>query len=85
VGVHSGVLANLLFCPPNTAVLELSPACQFVPHFCQLAGKLGLLHAVLPCQTVGNSFSTALQVPAPRLVVSLDVLQTRLALADEAA
>ena len=43
------------------------------------------MHAVLPCQTVGNSFLTALQVPAPRLVVALDVLQTRLALLDEAA
>jgi hypothetical protein len=85
VATHGGALAHLLFCPPGGAVLELSPACQFRPHFSQLAGKLGLLHAVLPCQTVGNSFYTALQVPAPRLVVTLDVLQTRLALTDAAA
>jgi len=85
VAAHGGALANLLFCPPGAAVLELSPACQFRPHFCQLAGKLGLLHAVLPCQTVSNSFATAMQVPAPRFVVSLDLLQTRLALTDAAA
>jgi len=85
VAAHGGALANLLFCPPGAAVLELSPSCEFRPHFCQLAGKLDLMHAVLPCQTVGNNFQTAMQVPAPRLVVSLDVLQTRLALTDAAA
>jgi hypothetical protein len=85
VAAHGGALANLLFCPPGAAVLELSPACEFRPQFCQLAGKLDLMHAVLPCQTVGNHFQTAMQVPAPRLVVSLDVLQTRLALTDAAA
>jgi hypothetical protein len=85
VAAHGGALANMLFCPPGAAVLELSPACEFRAHFCQLAGKLDLMHAVLPCQTVANDFQTAMQVPAPRLVVTLDVLQTRLALMDAAA
>jgi capsular polysaccharide biosynthesis protein len=82
VAAHGGALANLLFCPPGAAVVELSPACDFRPHFCQLAGKLGLMHAVLPCQTVGNLFHTAMQVPGPRLAVTLDLLLARLALTD---
>jgi hypothetical protein len=67
IAPHGAGLANLLFCPPGTRVLEISPSCEFRPFFWMIAEKLGLPYAVLPCSTKGNSFNGQLQVELPRL------------------
>jgi capsular polysaccharide biosynthesis protein len=67
IAPHGAGLANLLFCPPGTRVLEISPSCEFRPFFWMIAEKLGLPYAVLPCSTKGNSFNGQMQVELPRL------------------
>jgi hypothetical protein len=76
-GVHGGDLANILFCAPGTAVLEFSPACQYRPQYNILAGKLDLIHAVLPCPTEDDRFETDLKIKPLRLVAMLKLLGVR--------
>jgi hypothetical protein len=44
------VLDYLLFCGEGTRVIELAPETGWQPRTAALAGKLGLVHAVLPCK-----------------------------------
>ena len=48
VGASGPDLAGLVFCATGTRVIELAPQEGFVPFAWMLAGKLRLLHAVLP-------------------------------------
>jgi hypothetical protein len=77
VAAHGAGLANLLFCPPGTQVLELSPDCEYRPFFNEIAAKLGLSHAVLPCPTDDGTFNGRLTVNTDRLAGLLGVLQLR--------
>lgn len=49
VSAHGAALANLVFCRPGTAVLELVPSDQTYPHFCSLSLHAGLRHAAIIC------------------------------------
>ena len=77
VGAHGAGLANLLFCPPGTMVLELSPDCRYRPVVNEMSAKLGLTHAVLPCATDDGGPDGRLIVPAPRLTALLGLLLSR--------
>ena len=77
VAPHGAALANLIFCPPGTQVLELSPDCEYRPFFNEICGKLGLTHAVLPCATHDGTFNGRLVVPGTRLNTLLGVLMSR--------
>jgi hypothetical protein len=77
VGTHGAALANLLFCPPGTPVIELSPDCEYRPFFNEMAAKLGLTHAVLPCPTDDGSFNGRLTVEPARLGGLIRMLQLR--------
>jgi capsular polysaccharide biosynthesis protein len=78
VGAHGAALANLIFCPAGTKVLEMSPDEEYRPFFAQIAYKLGLAHAVLPCPTDDNTFFGRLTVPMDRFSRLLRLLQSRL-------
>jgi hypothetical protein len=54
VGAHGAGMANLLFCPPGTRVLEMAPLAAFRPQFWMIAEKLGLAYGVLPCPAPGG-------------------------------
>jgi len=54
VAPHGASLASLLFCQPRTRVIELSPDAAFNPMFWKISEKLGLYHAVLPCEVAGG-------------------------------
>jgi hypothetical protein len=77
VAPHGADLANLLFCAPGTAVLELSPDCEFRPLFAQISDKLDLVHAVLPCPTDDGGFFGRMTVDVPRFRMLLRQLLTR--------
>jgi hypothetical protein len=77
ISPHGAALANILFCPAATAVLELSPDCEYRPFFNQMAAKLGLSHAVLPCPTDTGGFNGRLDVDSKRLQRLLNLLQAR--------
>jgi hypothetical protein len=77
VAAHGAGLANLLFCPPGTQVLELSPDCEYRPFFNEIAAKLGLSHAVLPCPTDDGTFNGRLTVDTSRLAGVIGLLQLR--------
>ena len=79
IAVHGGGLANLLFCPPGTRVLELTPDCEYRPFFWAIAQKLGLLYSVLPCPTNDGSFNGDLIVDLPRLRALLRIVRSTLA------
>ena len=42
VAVHGASLTNLLFCQPETLILEIFPANQIKSNYCWLALRLGL-------------------------------------------
>jgi capsular polysaccharide biosynthesis protein len=77
VATHGAALANLIFCPPGTRVLELSPDCEYRPFFNEICGKLGLAHAIMPCPTDDGGFNGRLTVPPNRLGLLLSVLAAR--------
>jgi hypothetical protein len=77
VGPHGAALANLMFCPPGTQVLELSPDCEYRPFFNEMCGKLGLGHAVLPCPTQDGGFFGQMRVDPKRLAHMLRLLSAR--------
>ena len=77
VAAHGAALANLIFCPPGTQVLELSPDCEYRPFFNEICAKLGLTHAVLPCATHDGTFNGRMVVPGPRLNTLLGLLMSR--------
>jgi hypothetical protein len=66
VAPHGAALANLLFCPPGTRVLEISPDCEYRPFFWVIAQKLGLIYGAMPCPTVDGTFNGDLSVDPPR-------------------
>lgn len=78
IAPHGADLSNLLFCPAGTRVIELSPDAQFRFFFAQIADKLGLSHAVLPCPTLDGGFDSDLHVDPARLLRLIDVMQARL-------
>lgn len=49
VGPHGAGLANILFCPAGTRVIELYPSCEFRPFFWMIANKLNLRYGVVSC------------------------------------
>jgi hypothetical protein len=67
VGAHGAELANLLFSPPGTKVIELMPNDQFRPAVWSMANKLGHVHALLGCPTHDGSFDGRLIVDNRRL------------------
>ncbi len=77
VAAHGAALANLIFCPPGTQVLELSPNCEYRPSFNEISSKLGLTHAVLPCETDDGTFNGRIVVPGARLNATLGLLMSR--------
>jgi hypothetical protein len=77
VAAHGAAMANLIFCPPDTKVLELSPDCEYRPFFNEISTKLGLVHAVLPCETSDGTFDGGLVVPGMRLGLMLLMLMCR--------
>jgi hypothetical protein len=58
-------------------VLELSPDCEYRPFFNEIAAKLGLSHAVLPCPTDDGTFNGRLTVDTSRLAGVIGLLQLR--------
>ncbi len=66
IGAHGSALANLIFCPAGTKVLELAPEHEFRTYFWLMAEKLGLTYAVLPCPTDDSGFNGTLRVDATR-------------------
>ncbi|MGA3205435.1 MAG: glycosyltransferase 61 family protein, partial [Bryobacteraceae bacterium] len=75
VGAHGAALANLLWCAPETKVLEFMPAVEMRPFFWLISQKLDLVHAMQFCPTVGKSqFQSAIQVD----IAKLDVLLRKL-------
>jgi hypothetical protein len=84
VAPHGAALANILFCPPGTPVLELSPDCEYRPFFNQMAAKLGLSHAVLPCPTDDGGFNGKLNPDPKRLQRLLNLLLARQSRAEAA-
>ena len=78
VAAHGAGLANLLFCPAGTRVLELTPECEYRPFFWAIAQKLGLLYSVLPCPTTDGSFNGDLMVDLPRFRALLRILRSML-------
>jgi capsular polysaccharide biosynthesis protein len=79
VAPHGPALANLLFSPPGTKVLEIAPDGAFRPYYWRLAGKLGLTHAVLPCPTTDRTLDGPLTVPRDRLMALYGMLSAKLA------
>jgi len=67
----------VMFCPPGTKVLELSPEYEYRPFFNEICAKLGLHHAVLPCPTTDASFHGRLIVDGRRLNLLLNMLMNR--------
>jgi hypothetical protein len=67
VAAHGAELANLLFSPPGTRVIELMPDDQCRPAFWSIANKLGHVHAMLGCPTDDGSFDGRLMVDPRRL------------------
>jgi hypothetical protein len=80
VAPHGAALEHILFCQAGARVLELSPDCSYRPVVNDMAGKLGLTHAVLPCPTHDGTFDGRLNVPAARLVTLTDLLLSRQAI-----
>jgi len=56
VAAHGPALTNLLYCAPGTRVLELMPNPEYRSAFADISDKLGLAHAVLPCDTDNGQF-----------------------------
>ncbi len=79
VAVHGAALANLIFCPPGTQVVELCPDCEYRPFFNEISSKLGLTHAVLPCATDDGTFNGRMTVSGARLNTLLGLLMSRVA------
>jgi hypothetical protein len=73
---HGAGMANLLFCAPGTRVLEITPAAEYRSGFVEMSGKLGLVHAVLPCASVHESFWTDIRVDPVKLTRLLAMLQS---------
>jgi hypothetical protein len=67
VAPRQAALAGLLFCKAGTRVLELAPDDAFRPNFWQMSEKLGLLHAVLPCETIDTTAQSDLLVDIEQL------------------
>jgi hypothetical protein len=78
IGVHGAALANLVFCPPGTKVIELAPDTGFRPFFSVISGKLGLVHGIIPCPTHNDNFFGGLKVPLDRLRALHRMLERRL-------
>jgi hypothetical protein len=78
IGVHGAALANLVFCPPGTKVIELAPECGYRPFFQLIASELGLVHGVLPCPTHDGGFFGDVTVPLDRLRALRRMLERRL-------
>jgi hypothetical protein len=67
IAPHGAALANLLFCPAGTRVLELTPDFEFRPFFWLIAQKLNLPYGALPCPTHDKTFNGDLTVDMGRL------------------
>jgi hypothetical protein len=78
IGVHGAALANLVFCPPGTKVIELAPDCGYRPFFAQISSKLGLVHGIIPCPTHDGGFFGHVTVPPERLRAMRRMLERRL-------
>jgi hypothetical protein len=75
VAAHGAGLANLMFCPAGTRVLELSPDAEFRPNFWMIAEKLGLPYGVLRCPTHDGTFNGHLDVELERFRVLFRILR----------
>jgi hypothetical protein len=78
IGAHGAALANLVFCPPGTRVIELAPASGYRQFFSLISSKLGLTHGILPCPSADSGFFSALQVDREKLAALLRLLERRL-------
>ena len=67
MGPHGAGLANILYCEPDTKVIEFSPDCEFRPLFAQISDKVGLVHGVLPCPTDNGGFNGRMTVDEAKL------------------
>jgi hypothetical protein len=79
VSPHAPVLANTIFCQPGTKVLEIAPRAAYSGRFANIASKLGLVHAVLPCGPSPKAEAQpGLHVDAERLWALMRMLQSRM-------
>jgi hypothetical protein len=78
IGVHGAALANLVFCPPGTKVIELAPDCGYRPFFALISSKLGLQHGIIPCPTEDGGFFGDVTVPLERLRALRRIMERRL-------
>jgi capsular polysaccharide biosynthesis protein len=60
-------MANLMFCPPGTKIIEIAPNDNYRPFFTLISSKLGLTHAIMPCPTQTGGFFSHVQVDMGRL------------------
>jgi hypothetical protein len=72
VGTSGAALANLLFCGPGAAVVELSPRDNFRPGWWIAAEKLGLRYGVIPCAAAADG----LQVDPASVTALLNMLRS---------
>jgi len=67
IAVHGAAMANLMFCPPGTKIIEIAPNDNYRPFFTLISSKLGLTHAIMPCPTQTGGFFSHVQVDMGRL------------------
>jgi hypothetical protein len=78
IAPHGAEMANLLFCPPGTKVLELAPDSDFKPYFSCMSSKLKLAHGVLPCPTHDGGFFGDMQVDLVKFAALYRMLKNHL-------
>jgi len=68
IGPHGAGLANLLFCQPETKVIELTPTVEMRPFFWLTSQKLGLVYGVQFCDPAEDQgFQASISVDVDKL------------------
>jgi hypothetical protein len=75
IAPHGAGMANMVFCPAGTRIMELSPDCEYRPYFWLFAEKLNLPYGVLPCATPGGGFNGDFVVDMRRFAALFAMLQ----------
>ena len=76
---HGAGLANLLFCEPETKVIELMPSVEVRPFFWMISEKLDLVHGLQFCDSVGgDGFQSDIRVDLGKLQALIRMLDAHL-------